>query len=297
MDLKLLEDLAALAKERSYVRAAAARHITHPAFGRRIRQLEEWAGCALVESGRSPIALTSAGAALLQQTQPLLEALKQTRDQLRSTQGHTREEVFRLGTGRTLARTLVADWLSRLSRPKQPLDGHRVEVQTGSMTQVSALIERGDVDLAVAYEHVTTSARLSTQRFRHITLAHDKLVPVSRVTGRGTPLHDLHDGSLIGYSASLSLGGMVLDHLQRTMPDAGSRMRFVCDSPDAIQELVLRGLGAAWLPWSLVSADCTRKVLMPLGGRSNEVHFQVRLYRPRARQSPLVESIWSATDQ
>jgi hypothetical protein len=36
---------------------------------------------------------------------------------------------------------------------------------------------------------------------------------------------------------------------------------------------------------------------MPLGGRSNEVHFQVRLYRPRARQSALVESIWSATDQ
>ena len=44
MDLKLLEDLAALAHERSFVRAAEARHVTHPAFGRRIRSLEAWVG-------------------------------------------------------------------------------------------------------------------------------------------------------------------------------------------------------------------------------------------------------------
>jgi DNA-binding transcriptional LysR family regulator len=40
VDLKLFEDLVALARERSFVRAAEARHVTHPAFGRRIRALE-----------------------------------------------------------------------------------------------------------------------------------------------------------------------------------------------------------------------------------------------------------------
>ncbi|WP_241119334.1 helix-turn-helix domain-containing protein, partial [Achromobacter xylosoxidans] len=38
-DLKLLEDLIALAQSGSFVRAAEARHVTHPAFGRRIRAL------------------------------------------------------------------------------------------------------------------------------------------------------------------------------------------------------------------------------------------------------------------
>ncbi|SIL73398.1 Uncharacterised protein [Mycobacteroides abscessus subsp. abscessus] len=33
-----------------------------------------------------------------------------------------------------------------------------------------------------------------------------------------------------------------------------------------------------------------------LGGRSDEVPFEVRLYRARARQSDVVEAIWSATE-
>jgi LysR family transcriptional regulator, hypochlorite-specific transcription factor HypT len=48
MDLKLIEDLMALQRCGSYVRAAEERHVTHPAFGRRIRSLEAWAGVPLV---------------------------------------------------------------------------------------------------------------------------------------------------------------------------------------------------------------------------------------------------------
>ena len=47
MQLKWLEDLVALAQTRSFSRAAELRHVTHPAFGRRIKALEDWAGAAL----------------------------------------------------------------------------------------------------------------------------------------------------------------------------------------------------------------------------------------------------------
>ena len=40
MQLKWLEDFIVLAQERSFTRAAELRHVTHPAFGRRIRALE-----------------------------------------------------------------------------------------------------------------------------------------------------------------------------------------------------------------------------------------------------------------
>jgi hypothetical protein len=33
-----------------------------------------------------------------------------------------------------------------------------------------------------------------------------------------------------------------------------------------------------------------------LGGRSDEVPFEVRLYRARARQSDMLEAIWAATE-
>ena len=49
MQLKWLEDFTALAQARSFTRAAELRHVTHPAFGRRIRALEAWAGTPLVD--------------------------------------------------------------------------------------------------------------------------------------------------------------------------------------------------------------------------------------------------------
>ena len=67
MQLKWLEDFVALVQERSFTRAAELRHVTHPAFGRRIRALEAWAGTPLVEhGGGSPLKLTPAGDAFLE---------------------------------------------------------------------------------------------------------------------------------------------------------------------------------------------------------------------------------------
>ena len=40
MQLKWFEDFLALAQTRSFSRAAELRHVTHPAFGRRIKALE-----------------------------------------------------------------------------------------------------------------------------------------------------------------------------------------------------------------------------------------------------------------
>jgi len=296
VDLKLLEDLAALARERSFVRAAELRHVTHPAFGRRIRALEAWAGVPLVERGRGPVALTAEGQALLQQGQSLLEGLQQTREQLRSGHAAARE-TLRIATGRTLARTLIADWLARLSRPRQPLHGQRVEVITRSMAEVVGLLERGEVDLVCCYEHPAASVRLSGQRFRYLTLAHDRLVPVSRADGQRQPLHALDDGPLIVYGGTLSLGAMLQEHLRRAVPDAAGRVRCICDSPDAMLEFAHKGLGIAWLPWSLVAAGCKSGLLVALGSRSDEVHFDVRLYRARSRQSALAEAVWAAAEQ
>ncbi|MGY8861417.1 MAG: LysR family transcriptional regulator, partial [Pseudomonadales bacterium] len=42
MELKWLEDLLALLEEKSITRAAERRHVTQPAYSRRVRQLEEW---------------------------------------------------------------------------------------------------------------------------------------------------------------------------------------------------------------------------------------------------------------
>ena len=105
MQIKWLEDFVALARAGSFVQAAEARNVTHPAFGRRIQALEDWAGTALVVRGASPVRLTPAGERLREHALQTVRGLETAREELRSIAGRHARTVT-LATGRTLARTV-----------------------------------------------------------------------------------------------------------------------------------------------------------------------------------------------
>jgi DNA-binding transcriptional LysR family regulator len=54
MELKWLEDFASLARTGSFSRSAEERHVTQPAFSRRIQALETWLGVALIDRSTAP---------------------------------------------------------------------------------------------------------------------------------------------------------------------------------------------------------------------------------------------------
>lgn len=58
METKWLEDFVSLAETRSFSRSAQLRHVTQPAFSRRIQALEAWAGTDLVDRSSYPTRLT-----------------------------------------------------------------------------------------------------------------------------------------------------------------------------------------------------------------------------------------------
>jgi hypothetical protein len=93
------------------------------------------------------------------------------------------------------------------------------------MTEVVLLLERGEADLLWCCEHPETSVRVSSQRFRHLSFAGDKLLPVSRADAQGRPLHTLENGPLVDCAPSLSLGSLVHGHLRRSMPKAALHTR------------------------------------------------------------------------
>ncbi|QQV78036.1 LysR family transcriptional regulator [Sphingomonas aliaeris] len=60
MQLEWLEDFLMLADERNFSRAAEQRNVTQPAFGRRIRSLEQWVGTPLFIRTKSGTDLSAA---------------------------------------------------------------------------------------------------------------------------------------------------------------------------------------------------------------------------------------------
>ncbi|MGJ7554795.1 LysR family transcriptional regulator [Variovorax sp. RB3P1] len=293
MQFKWMEDFIVLAQTRSFTRASELRHVTHPAFGRRIRALESWAGTALVERGSSPVALTPAGEGFLENASQMVRGVESSREEMQSVAGRQARTVT-VVTGRTLARTVMADWLVRL----QPvLRGGEVRVLTGALAETVRMLEHNEVDFSLIFHHSALTFRLDGRQFSHVTVASDKLVPVSRADAQGQAAHSFDapgDVPFLSYVRTLAMGRLVEDLLANNPQAPPLKRRIECDSADALYEYVLRGLGVAWLPWSMVQADCKAGLLVPVGGRRMEVRFEVRMYRPKRRLGPLAEDVWRA---
>jgi DNA-binding transcriptional LysR family regulator len=208
------------------------------------------------------------------------------------------QNTVTLATGRTLAHTLVADWLVNL----QPLlmeSGGELRILTRALADTAQLLERGDADFMLTYHHPLLALRLNARQYAHLSLGQDRLVPVTRANAHGQGLHGFQPGSpapYLAYAGTLALGRLVEDHLANN-PHAPALRRVVeCDSADALIEYALKGLGVAWLPWSMAAGAVKAGQLVAVGDQRLEIRFEVRIYRPKRRLSPLAESLWQTLE-
>ncbi len=74
MDIRQLQYLTALAREKHFTRAAEACHVTQPTLSSRIRQLEDELGVPIVERGQRYIGLTPEGETVLKWAHAILDA-------------------------------------------------------------------------------------------------------------------------------------------------------------------------------------------------------------------------------
>lgn len=279
MQLKWMEDFAALAHTRSFSRAAELRSVTHPAFGRRIKALESWVGTPLIERGSSPVTLTPSGVSLLDNAQQMLRSVGHAREELLSAAGR-QENTVTLATGRTLARTLVADWLIKL-QPLLEQTGGEFRILTRSLVDTAQLLERGDADFMLTYHHPLLALRLNAQQYAYLSLGQDRLERDS-------------SAPYLAYAETLALGRLVQDHLANNAHAPALRRVVECDSADALIEYVIKGLGVAWLPWSMAVGAVKAGQLVAVGDKRLEIAFEVRICRAKRRLSSLAESIWNS---
>lgn len=292
MQLKWLEDLVALQEAGSIVRAAQRRHVTHPAFGRRLRALEAWAGTPLIVRDAPTLQFTAAGEAMLDAAREAIMMLSRVRQ---SAVADSEQESVHIVTGRTLARTLLATWYARM----QPIFGQRrMQVSTMVVQDAMEVLESGNAQFLLIYYHSMLVTRLEAARFTHLRIADDALIPVSGVTPDGRPMHPLSRRRAtpwLSFAPSLAMGRLVHDHLESHPQPPLLRTVIEVDSADAAHEFVLRGFGVAWLPRSMVAADCRQGRMVEVGNKSHEVPLEVRLYRARTPLGTLAESLWRAT--
>jgi DNA-binding transcriptional LysR family regulator len=297
MDTKWLEDFVSLAETRSFSRSALLRHVTQPAFSRRIQALEAWAGTDLIDRSSYPTRLTPAGETLHDQSIEMLRGLQSTRAMLR---GHTvaGQDVVGFAVPHTMAFTFFPAWVSSLNEKFGPLKSRLMALNVHDA--VLYLVE-GRCDLLIAYHHDSQPFQLDPDRYDMLTLGHEVLAPFVKPAPDGSPLYAL-PGQLsqplpyLAYAPGAYLGRLVDLLLKQASSAVHLERVYETDMAEGLKAMALEGHGIAFLPLSAVKKEVRAKKLVSPGA-GFEMPMDVRIYRDRpsgkASAKSLAQALWN----
>jgi LysR family transcriptional regulator, hypochlorite-specific transcription factor HypT len=292
LDLNWLEDFLALVASGNFSRAAEARHMTQPAFSRRIRALEEWVGVPLFDRDGHPVSLTEAGNRFRPGASELLRLLAEARDKARDAEA-TAATTLRFAATHVLSSTFFPAWLRRF---EAGTPSATIRLMSENMQACELLMVQGKAQFLLCHHHPAAASSLDPARFSSIKVGEDQLLPVSASDGRGGARHRLVPSAepvpYLAYSMESGMGRIV----RAAFADEDSkRLHPVVTShlAGALRAMAQDGRGIAWLPQSLIAEDLAQGLLVPSADSGWTIPVEIRLFRPRAPQSPAAEQFWS----
>jgi LysR family transcriptional regulator, hypochlorite-specific transcription factor HypT len=285
METKWLEDFVSLAETRSFSRSAQLRHVTQPAFSRRIQALEAWAGCDLVDRSSYPTRLTPAGQTLYAQSLEMLQALQSTRAMLR---GHSTaaQDVVEFAVPHTLAFTFFPAWVSSLRETFGPIKSRLIALNVHDA--VMRLVE-GGCDVLIAYHHASQPFQLDAGRYDMVVLGEEVLAPYVKAGSDGQPLHRLPGRAgqplpYLGYAPGAYLGRVADLILKESRTAIHLDRVYETDMAEGLKVMALEGHGVAFLPFSAVKKELRAKKLVsavPAEMQGLSMTMEVRAYREK----------------
>jgi DNA-binding transcriptional LysR family regulator len=285
METKWLEDFVSLAETRSFSRSAQLRHVTQPAFSRRIQALEAWAGTDLVDRSSYPTRLTPAGETLYSQSLEMLQSLASTRAMLR---GHSAaaHDVIEFAVPHTLAFTFFPAWVSSLREKFGPIKSRLIALNVHDA--VMRLVE-GGCDLLISYHHASQPFQLDPDRYEMVSLGEEVLAPYCKPDAEGEPMFKMPGRAgqplpYLGYAPGAYLG-RVTDLILKQSPVAIHLDRvYETDMAEGLKVMALEGHGIAFLPYSAVKKELRSRRLVnaaPHGVENLQMTMDVRAYREK----------------
>jgi DNA-binding transcriptional LysR family regulator len=299
METKWLEDFISLVETNNFSRSAALRHVTQPAFSRRIQSLENWLGTDLIDRTSYPTRLTPAGIVFYEQALEMLSKINGAREMLRSKRAAAQTSID-LAVPHTLSLTFVPKWLTRLEQDFAPFRSRLMALNVHDA--VLQLVE-GGCDLLLCYHHPRQPVQLDPGRYDMLVLGRESLRAYARCDKNRTPEFTLPGTKraplpFLSYTNNAYLGRMVELILNDTKMPLHLEPHYETDMAEGLKMMALEGRGIAFLPESAVTRELKQKQLARADGDTSdwEIEMEIRLYRERPsaqrRGKPIVDRLW-----
>jgi LysR family transcriptional regulator, hypochlorite-specific transcription factor HypT len=298
MDTKWLEDFVSLAETRSFSRSAQLRHVTQPAFSRRIQALEAWAGIDLVDRSSYPTRLTPAGETFHSQALDILGSLQSARTMMRAHQV-AGQDMIEFAVPHSLAFTFFPHWVTDL---RHRFGGLKTRLIALNVHDAVMQLTEGSCDLLIAYHHPSQPLQLNPDRYELLSLGNETLAPYSKADTNGLPLFRLPSPHgmrvpFLSYAAGAYLGRLVEVITKLAPVPLNLDAIYETDMAEGLKAMALEGHGLAFLPASSVKKELkSKRLLRASAPGEHELTMEVRIYRERpetARHSkPGALALW-----
>ena len=237
---RALRAFISLVEQKSFTRAAAANHLSQPAFSALIRSLEEEVGARLFERTTRSVELTAEGAVFVEPARRLLrdaeEAITDLSDHVARRRGRVAIAVLP---------SLAAGWLPPLlARFHRDHPGIELDVADALSDECTSRVRLGRADFALAATKVE-AAELRTERFCtdrfHLVCRKDHALARNR--GPVT-LNDLLPHPIVQLARSSS----VRQYIESTIYPRQLRTVLELEQLSSVAGMVRAGLGVTIVP-------------------------------------------------
>ena len=297
MNLSWLDDFLALAATGNFSRAAEERHMTQPAFGRRVRALEAWIGTDLFDRSSQPVRLTETGQWFQSVAHGLLEQVARVPGEARAV-AEASSNALRFAATHALSFTFMPGWLR--SFEAQTMAG-TIKLESDGLQRCESLLQQSKVQFVVCHAHPQAPGLLQAEGYPWLKIGEDMLVPVTAIGADGMPQHRLQKAAstvpLLTYSAGSGLGRILGESLQAALHDIPTQTVFTADLASVLRTMVLDGRGLAWLPESLIREDLAAGRLASAASPAWSIRLDIRLYRSRSAMGHAAQTLWNAVGQ
>lgn len=287
MDYRWLEDFIALVECGGFSRAAEKRGVSQPSFSRRIRSLEKWVGVTLVDRSTHTMRLTPGGERFRFVAEEMLRRARLGREEVRAI-AESNAQTLRFASTHALSLTFFPSWFRRIELD-EPTNA-AVSLTADSMATCERLMTEGRVQFLLCHHHDDVPTKLDAD-FRSIGLGRDRLIPV--MSPSLAKEFDLTSAPQLAFAEESGMGRILkVAWLASGRPPPRSPV-FTSHLASALTAMARDNRGLAWAALSLVEDDLAAGRLVHAGGPEDDIEIEIRLWRPKTRQSQAAEQIWN----
>ena len=288
LEIRWIEDLLTLEQERSFSKAAERRFVSQSAFTRRIQQLEQALGYAILERNSRYMEFTDAGQILLATAKSIEQQLNATLALLNNL-NRSNEVTIKFAVVHSLSSTFFSKFLRLFP---DYIKDFKIELVAANVGEGFKLLKEGACDFLICYSDETKLKAINSDVLTHLKLGDTEIVPVTLIDEDGNAKYDInHSFPLLSYSKNAYLRNLVDQVISNKLE---YRILYETDHANNLKDFVLQGAGIAWLPKITIEEDLLKKKLKIINAREYIIKQQIFIFKNKIRKDDYLKIFWDS---